>query len=116
MKPAKNKNQRKKKHPTIRVGDTVQVISGKDKGQIGKVLKIDWKNERILVDGVNKVYHHQKPNQQNQQGSINVTEAPIHYSNVLLYSPTVKRGVRVRVERTGKVKKRICVKSSNIIE
>lgn len=111
-----NKKKQKKGQPKIRVGDTVQVITGKDKGQQGKVLKIDWKKERILVEGINKVHRHQKPTQQNQQGSINITEAPIHYSNVLLYSPEAGRGVRVRIERDGKIKKRICVKTSNIIE
>lgn len=111
-----NKNNQKKGRPKIRVGDTVQVIAGKDKGQRGTVLKIDWKNERILVEGINKIHQHQKPNQQNQQGRINIAEAPIHYSNVLLYSPVAERGVRVRIERDGKIKKRICVKTSNIIE
>lgn len=116
MKVGNKKKQTKQGRPSIRIGDTVQVISGKDKGQKGKVLKIDWKQKRILVEGVNKVQQHQKPNQENQQGTINVIEAPIHYSNVLLYSPVADRGVRVRIERDGKVRKRVCVKTSNIIE
>jgi large subunit ribosomal protein L24 len=101
----------------IRVGDTVQVITGKDKDYQGKVLKIDWKAYRILVEGANKVHHHNKPNQQNQQGQVSISEAPIHYSNVLLYCNACERGVRVRMDRTTpRVKKRICIKCSNIIE
>ncbi len=101
---------------SIRVGDEVQVIAGKDKGQVGKVLKIDWKKKRILVSGVNIVTRHIKPNQQNQQGNREESEAPISYSNVLLYSASVKKGVRIRTVRSNKVKTRICVKSSNVIE
>ncbi|MBF0279599.1 MAG: 50S ribosomal protein L24 [SAR324 cluster bacterium] len=101
----------------IRVGDEVQVITGKDKDHRGKVLKIDWNVHRILVEGANKVHHHNKPNQQNQQGQISIAEAPIHYSNVLLFCKVCSRGVRVRVDlTTPKAKKRICVKCSNIIE
>lgn len=101
----------------IRVGDTVEVISGKDKGATGKVLSVDWQNERLLVEGINMVSRHVKPNQQNQQGGIFTVEAPIHYSNVLLYNSSLNRGVRIQVKRVDSgVKQRICVKTSNVIE
>ena len=110
------KKKNKKKVPLIRVGDTVQVIAGKNKGNIGKVLKIDWKNEKLVVSGANISYHHARPNKQ-QQGGILSIEAPIHYSNVLLYNSHLERGVRVRVKYTeSKEKRRICVKTSNAIE
>ena len=111
------KKQRKMRNPAIRVGDKVQVIAGKNKDETGKVLDVDWKRERVLVEGINFVLRHTKPNQQNQQGGIFKSEAPIHYSNVLLYSSELGKGVRVRVERTESgEKKRICSKTSNIIE
>lgn len=113
----KTRTRRKKRYPAIRVGDKVQVIAGKDKGEIGEVLKIDWENERILVKNVNIITRHIKPKSRNDSGERKEMEAPIHYSNILLYSPVAKRGVRVRMERPSpKVKRRVCVKTTNIIE
>ena len=109
-------NQRKRKIPLIKAGDTVQVITGKDKGQVGKVLKVDWKSERIIVEGVNKLYRNTKPNATNQQGGRFLVEMPIHYSNVLLYNSSLKKGVRIRVERNeDQTKRRICTKTSEVI-
>ena len=66
--------KKKTNRGAIRVGDTVQVISGKDKDYQGKVLKVDWRGFRILVEGANKVHHHNKPNQQNQQGLVIISK------------------------------------------
>lgn len=66
----------------IRTGDSVKVIAGSDKGKTGKVLSVDAKNMRILVEGVNVRKKHIKPNQQNPQGGVLPMERPIHYSNV----------------------------------
>ena len=108
--------QRKRKVPLIKVGDTVQVMAGKDKGQVGKILKVDWKNERVIVEGLNKMYRNTKPNSTNQQGGRFLVEMPIHYSNVLLYNPSLKKGVRIRVERNeDRTKRRICTKTSEAI-
>jgi large subunit ribosomal protein L24 len=70
----------------IKVGDTVRVIAGdavKCKGKEGKVLKVDHKNGKVLVEGVNKVTKHAKPSAQNQTGGIIEKEAPIDISNVM---------------------------------
>ncbi len=67
----------------IKKGDTVKVITGKDKDKEGKVLAIDRKKHRVLVDGVNKVTKHTKPSAMNQQGGIIQKEAPIDISNVM---------------------------------
>ena len=75
-------NQRKRNQSRIRKGDTVIVVSGKEKGNTGRVLSVDWKNERVLVEGLNMVVRHTKPNPRNQQGGIMNMESPIHYSNV----------------------------------
>lgn len=81
----------------IKKDDLVRVIAGKDKGKEGKVLSVDVKNHRVLVEGVNKVSRHTKPNMQNQQGGIIEKEAPIDISNVMyLY-----KGKPVRVGFTG---------------
>ncbi len=67
----------------IKKGDTVKVITGKDKDKEGKVLSIDRKTERIIVDGINKITKHVKPSAANQNGGIIQKEAPIHISNVM---------------------------------
>ena len=109
--------KRKKRRPTIRREDTVIVIAGKDKGRTGRVVSVDWKKERILVEGVNVVTRHTKPNQTNQQGGLIQMESPVHYSNVQLYNPTLKRGVRVKIQTSDAgVKNRVCVKSGEILE
>lgn len=109
-------NQRKKSRPTIRREDTVIVISGKEKGRTGRVLTVDWKRERLLIEGVNMVTRHTKPNATNQQGGLIKVEAPIHYSNVQLYNPTLKRGVRTKMQTSDAgVKNRVCVKSGEVL-
>ena len=108
--------QRTKRRPKIRRDDTVIVISGKDKGRTGRVVSVDWKRERILGEGVNIVTRHTKPNQANQQGGLIKMESTVHYSNVQLYNPTLKRGVRIKIQKSDAgVKNRVCTKSGEIL-
>lgn len=81
----------------IKIGDTVKVISGESKGQEGKILTIDRKKERVIVEGANIVKKHVKPSASSPQGGIVDKEAGIHISNVMLVvngEPT-KTGRRV---------------------
>lgn len=79
----------------IRKGDEVIVIAGRSKGQRGHVLRMVGK-DRVLVENVNMVKRHTKPDPQRQQpGGIVEREAPIHVSNVMLYNPATDRGDRV---------------------
>lgn len=79
----------------IRKGDEVIVIAGRSRGQRGHVLKV-LKNDRLLVENVNMIKRHQKPDPQNQKpGGIIDREAPIHASNVMLYNPATDQGDRV---------------------
>ncbi len=96
----------------LKTGDKVVVITGKDKGKEGKILKADRKNNRVVVEGVNMVSRHTKPSAKNQQGGIIKKEAPIHVSNVMYVhngKPTrlgvmIKDGKKVRVaKKTGEV-------------
>ena len=89
--------------------DKVKVIAGNNKGKIGKVLKGIVDKNKVIVEGVNIVKKHQKPNQMNQQGGIIEKEAPIHVSNVMLVCSNCDKAVRVSKRRTedGKVE-RIC--------
>jgi len=88
---------RKKYH--IRKGDTVLVLSGENKGQEGKVLKVITKTDRALVEGVNIVSKHTKPNAQNPQGGIVKQEAPIHISNLQLIDPATGKPTRIGRKR-----------------
>jgi large subunit ribosomal protein L24 len=79
----------------IRKGDTVIVISGESKGQKGRVLEVRREKEKALVEGVNMVSKHTKPNAKSPQGGIIKKEAPIHLSNLMLVDPTSGKPTRV---------------------
>jgi large subunit ribosomal protein L24 len=85
----------------IKKGDEVAVISGnsKDRAKPRMVLAVYPQESRVLVEGVNIVTKHLKPNAQNPQGSIIQEEAPIHISNVMLWDPKVKAPARISRER-----------------
>ena len=80
----------------IKKGDTVIVNSGECKGQSGKVLKVFVKEQRAIVEGVNKVKKSQKPNAKNPQGGIVEMEAPLHISNL---NPVDGNGKATRIGR-----------------
>ncbi len=81
----------------IRKGDDVIVITGKDKGRHGTVIRV-YDDERVLVENVNVVKKHQKPNPNaGVQGGIIEKEMPLHVSNVMLFNPVTKKGDRVGV-------------------
>jgi large subunit ribosomal protein L24 len=79
----------------VRKGDTVQVISGRDKGKVGEIVKAIPKDSKIIVKGVNVKTKHVKPQQEGESGRIVNFEAPIHSSNVMLYSTKEKVVSRV---------------------
>ena len=96
----------------LKSGDKVVVIAGKDKGKEGKILKVDLKKNRVLVEGVNMVSKHSKPNPMNQQGCIIKKENYIHVSNVMYVHNgkatrigyQIKDGKKVRIaKKTGEV-------------
>lgn len=74
----------------IRVNDNVKILAGKDRGKTGRVLKTLSKKDRVIVEGINIVKKHQKPNQANENGGIYDVEAPIHVSNVQKIEETKK--------------------------
>lgn len=97
--------------------DKVKIVAGKDKGKIGKVLKVDQKKYRVLVENINVVKRHSRPSAQNRQGGIIEREAPIHWSNVMLMCNKCMTPVRVKMQilEDGK-KKRICRKCDEFID
>ena len=79
----------------IKKGDTVIVNSGEYKGQKGKVLEVLRDKNRAIVEGINMISKHTKPNAQNPQGGIVKKEAPIHISNVMLVDPSTGEATRI---------------------
>ena len=101
----------------IKIDDKVKVVTGKDKGKIGKVLKVIRKNNRIIIESINMVKRHAKPNASNRQGGILDKEAPIHRSNVMLMCNKCLMPVRIQMKRLENEKKvRTCRKCGEIID
>ncbi|HDZ23080.1 MAG TPA: 50S ribosomal protein L24 [Desulfobacteraceae bacterium] len=100
-----------KKHPRIKKNDKVIVISGKEKGKIGAVLKVDPEKERIIVEKVNIVKKHARPGPTTAQGGIIEKEAPLSISNVMIVCNKCTEATRVgmRVLEDGS-KVRVCKK------
>ena len=90
----------------VRRGDTVEVISGKDSGKQGRVLRVDPKKNRLFVEGLNIVKRHQRPRslkdtqRGGKVGGVIEKEGPIHISNVMVVDPRENKPTRVRIERT----------------
>jgi large subunit ribosomal protein L24 len=82
----------------IKKGDLVVVIAGGDKNKTGKVIEIDNKAGRVVVEGLNRVWKHVKPNQQNPQGGRVQREASIDMSNVMPVDPSTGKGTRVKAK------------------
>jgi len=93
----------------LRKGDTVQVISGKDKGKTGEVLRTLPYENRVVVQGINLRTRHVKPTQEGESGRIVTEEASLHASNVMLYSTSQKVASRVEMvtEKDGSKKRRL---------
>jgi large subunit ribosomal protein L24 len=96
----------------IRRDDEVIVISGKDRGKTGKVLRVDPKKSKVYVEGLNIVKRHQRPNAATGGGGgVIEKEGPIHISNVMLIDPKDKKPTRVGVAREGGSRNRIARRS-----
>jgi large subunit ribosomal protein L24 len=101
----------------LKKDDKVKVVTGKDKGKIGKVLKIDRDHGRVLVENINIIKRHSRPSAQNRQGGIIEREAFVHISNVMLMCSKCMEPVRVgaKVLEDGK-KVRVCKHCNEILD
>ena len=88
----------------IKVGDKVKVLAGKDKGKEGKIVRILKKDNKVIVEGINMVKKHVKPNRMNEVGSIVDMEAPIHISNVKLADKASKVSAKKATKEVKEVK------------
>lgn len=101
----------------VKKDDKVKVIAGKDKGKIGKVLKVDRKKNKVVVENLNMVKRHARPSAQNKQGGIIDIEAPINLANVMLMCSKCMTPTRIKIQRLEDGKKvRACSKCSEIID
>ena len=108
----------------VKKGDTVVVISGKDKGTKGKIMVAQPDDERVIVQGVSMVTRHVKPRKQGQPGGRIEKEGPIHASNVMLVCPKCDKPTRIahklkEVEISGEKKQksvRVCKKCGKVID
>ena len=101
----------------VKKGDSVLVISGKEKGKRGKVLRVVPDKGRLMVEGVNMVKKHQKPTQKVMQGGIITQEALVPASNVMLVCPRCNQATRIRTQVLadgGRV--RVCVRCGEVID
>jgi large subunit ribosomal protein L24 len=99
----------------IRKGDTVVVLSGKDKGKTGEVIRSIPKDSKVVVAGVNVAVRHKKPSQVDPQGGLERKEAPMHVSKVAVADPKTGNATRVRFETRDGKKVRVAAKSGELI-
>jgi large subunit ribosomal protein L24 len=101
----------------IRSDDEVIVISGKDRGKTGRVLRVEPAKARVYVEGLNIVKRHQRPNPATGVGGGVISrEGPIHVSNVMLIDPKDKKPTRVSISREGGIRTRVTRRSKTTID
>jgi len=106
----------------IRRDDEVLVISGKDRGKRGRVLRVDPKHDRVYVEGLNIVKRHQRPRQVRDAqraetvGGVIEREGPIHVSNVMLMDPKLSKPTRIGVEREDGKRYRVARRSGERLD
>lgn len=101
----------------IKVNDQVEVIAGGDKGRVGKVIRVDRGNGRAVVEKINMIKRHTKPNAMNQQGGIVEREAALSVSNLMLICPKCSKSTRLgRKSLEDGSKVRVCKKCGESVE
>lgn len=101
----------------LKINDQVEVIAGKDKGRVGKVIKVNATDGKAIVEKINMIKRHTKPSQLNQQGGIIEKEAPLDASNLMVICPKCSKTSRVgkKILEDGS-KVRICKKCTESVE
>src|SRR3972149_4730594 len=102
---------------SIKRGDTVAVIAGRERGKRGKVLRLVPARQRVVVEKVNMIKRHQRPTQKLRQGGIIEREGPLHVSNVMVVCPKCDRPTRTGVQQLADGKKvRVCKRCQETID
>lgn len=101
----------------IKKDDKVKVIAGKDKGKVGKVLRLKNNKRQLIIEGINIVKRHTRPSASNRQGGIVESEAPIDWSNAMLMCNKCVQPIRIKIKRLEDGKKmRVCGKCGEMID
>jgi large subunit ribosomal protein L24 len=100
----------------VKKGDTVTIISGDDKGKKGKVLRVDDKKGRVVVEGLNMMKKHLRPNRDNPQGGIVQIPAPMKSSKVMIVCPSCGKPTRIAREKRNDGKVRVCKQCNKVID
>ncbi|MBU0485809.1 MAG: 50S ribosomal protein L24 [Proteobacteria bacterium] len=101
----------------IKLNDQVEVIAGKDKGRVGKVLKVFRDSDKVMVEKINMIKRHTKPSMANQQGGIIEKEGRLHISNLMLICPKCTKTVRIGKKTLDDgVKVRVCKKCGETVD
>jgi large subunit ribosomal protein L24 len=100
----------------VKKGDTVLVLSGKDKGKKGKITLAMPKHGKVIVEGVNKVKRHSKPSLKAPQGGIITKEMPLNVSKVMLVCPACDKATRVGHKEVNGKNMRVCKKCGEIVD
>ncbi|MBR1581273.1 MAG: 50S ribosomal protein L24 [Selenomonadaceae bacterium] len=103
-------------HLHVKKGDTVVVLSGKDKGKEGKIIEAQPKHGKVIVEGINKVKRHTKPSLKAPQGGILTKEAPLHACKVMLVCPACNKPTRIAHKEVNDQKVRVCKKCGEVID
>ncbi len=105
----------KKIRPKIKKGDEVLVLTGRDKGKKGKVIKMTPKAGRVIVEGVNLRKKHVRPKKSNEKGETVLVPSPLHISDLQLICPSCSKPTRVGFKGEGESKARRCKKCDDVI-
>ncbi len=101
----------------IKTDDKVKIITGKDKGKIGKVLRVNRKKNSVVIENANMIKRHTRPSAQNKQGGIVEAEGPVNLANVMLMCSKCMSPTRIKMQRLEDGKKvRACSKCNEIID
>lgn len=100
----------------IKINDEVIVLKGRSRGQTGKLQKINFKRQRVIITGINLIKKAIKPTKENPEGGVRQIEAPLHISNIAICSPKTQKGTRVRIETRANKKVRVAVSCGTILK
>jgi large subunit ribosomal protein L24 len=104
-------------HINLKKNDLVEVLSGREKGKTGKILRVIRDKNQVVVEKVNMIKRHSRPSPTTGQGGIIEKEAPLHVSKVMLICPKCAKAGRVRMATTAdKKKSRVCLKCKELID
>ena len=99
----------------LKLNDEVIILAGKDKGKTGKLVSINGKKKKVIVQGVNVIKKSMKPTQENPDGGFVEVERPLDISNIAIVSPKTNKATRVRIEEKDGKKVRVAVKCGSVL-